>query len=147
MLSYVAGFFDGEGSINISRRQRKSFSPEHSLTVAIGQRDGETLDWIQEHFGGNLHQVKRDGSYTWYCGNQKALAFLKELFPFLRYKKPQAQLAISFYEGGKRDRGRAIPADELERRERIREEMKMLHRTIVKSQRTGSTTERKDSES
>lgn len=144
MLSYLAGFFDGEGSINILKRLRKNFSPEHTLTVAIGQRDGETLDWVKDSFGGNIHLVKRDNSYFWYCSNKKALDFLKEVLPFLRYKKPQAELAVRFYSERSDKRSKPVPKDEIQRRERIRDEMIALHKTFIASRYAGSTTKRAD---
>lgn len=143
-LSYIAGFFDGEGSINISVRKRKHFSISHTLVISIGQKDGETLDWIKERFGGNLHQVKRDSSYMWYCSNRKAYSILKELIPFLKYKRPQAELALKFYDVQMGRYFKPVPQTEIDRREKIRQELKILHKTIIKSQYAGSTTKRAD---
>lgn len=139
----MAGFFDGEGSINITTRKRKHFSVEHTLTIAIGQNDGKTLDWIVDNFGGNICRIKRGiGSYFWYCSNQKAYEILKRIEPYLKYKKPQAQIALEFYDERKNKRNKTVPQEELERREFKRQELKRLHKTIIESQYAGSTTER-----
>ncbi len=143
ILSYIAGFFDGEGSINITVRKRKHFSLEHSLHVAIGQKDGKTLDWIVDCLGGNVSIVKRDGSYFWYCSNTQAYLFLKEIYPYLQYKKPQAEVALKFYEG-KNKRTKIVSPKEIERREMLRQELKKLHKTIIKSHYAGTTTKRAD---
>lgn len=143
VLAYTAGFFDGEGSINLLKRNRKHWNPEYILMVAMGQKDGATLDWIVDNFGGNVYLVKRDGSYYWACSNKKAYKFLKELLPLLQYKKPQAELALRFYDEMVK-RKKPIPKMELERRESIRNELMALHRTIIKSQYAGSTTKRAD---
>lgn len=140
----MAGFFDGEGSINISVRKRKHFSVEHMLTIAIGQKDGKTLDWIKDTFGGNIHLVKRDGSYFWYCSNKTAYNTLKKIYPFLQYKKTQAEIAFKFYD----ERGikhSPVQQKELDRRESMRQELKRLHKTIIKSQYAGTTTKRVNS--
>lgn len=142
ILSYMAGFFDGEGSINISVRKRKHFNLEHTLSIAIGQKDGETLDWVIDNFGGNVIQIKRDGSYLWYCSNRKAYDILKKIEPLLKYKRPQAKLALSFYDERENKRNKPIPKEELERREIIRQKLKELHKTIIKSQYAGSETKR-----
>ncbi len=141
----MAGFFDGEGSINISCRKRKTFNAEHTLRVAIGQKDGATLDWIVDNFGGNVCIVRRDGSFFWYCSNKKAYDFIKIIYPFLKYKKPQAEIALTFYSKMPLNKERKrISMEEVERRERIRNELKRLHKSFLKSQYAGSTTKRAD---
>lgn len=143
ILAYTAGFFDGEGSINILKRNRKHWNPEYVLMVAMGQKDGSTLDWITDNFGGNVYLVKRDGSYYWACSNQKAYKFLKTIIPFLQYKRPQADLALKFYDEASVLK-RPIAKSELARRESIRQKIMALHKTIIKSQYAGSTTKRAD---
>lgn len=143
-LSYIAGFFDGEGSINISARKRKHFSLSHTLVISIGQKDGKTLDWIKDNLGGNIHQVKRDNSFMWYCSNRKAEKFLRQIYPYLKYKKPQAELALKFYDDRELKQITPILQIELDRRESIRQELKSLHKTIIKSQYVGSETKRID---
>lgn len=113
----MAGFFDGEGYIGILKRQRKNWNIEYFVQISIGQNDGATMDWIIEHFGGHLHNVKRDNSYYWIVSNKNAHTFLKEITPYLKYKKPQAELAIEFYEN--RNLNKPIPPEELARREEI----------------------------
>jgi hypothetical protein len=137
----MAGFFDGEGSINITKRMRKHWNPEYTLNIAIGQKDGKTLDWVKDNFGGNVYLVKRDGSFFWAISNRNAYKVLKILLPYLQYKKPQAELVLGFYDGCL-SRKRPIPKDELSRRETIRQELIQLHKTIIKSQYVGSTTKR-----
>lgn len=140
-LSYLAGFFDGEGSINLLTRKRKHWNVEYQLTVAIGQKDGETLDWIKEKFGGNVYLVKRDGSFFWAASNRQAEKFLRNILPFLKYKRPQAELALTFFDKKRRN---PIPPEELVRREKIRQGLIALKKTIIKSKFAGSTTKRTD---
>ena len=149
MLAYSAGFFDGEGSINLLKSIRKNRgigNPEYNLTVAMGQKDGATLDWIKDNFGGNVYLVKRDDTFFWALGNRKAIVFLKILLPYLQYKKPQAEAAIKYYEEMPKHT-RYTAKTELNRREAIRQELISLKKTIVKSQYAGSTTKRVNSES
>jgi len=150
-LSYLAGFFDGEGSISILRRKKGNWNVSHFVRVSIGQKDGATLDWVKDNFGGNVYLVKRDSSFIWAISDYKGYEFLKILTPFLRYKKPQAELAIKFYEERIMDSRRmtkhkhtSITQKELALREEMFLEMKLLKKTIIKSQYTGSTTKRAD---
>ena len=144
-LLYLAGFFDGEGSINIIKRNRPHpKNPEFNLAVAIGQKDGATLDWITDNFGGNVYLVKRDGSFFWAIGNRKAYNFLKIIYPYLQYKKPQAEVAFALFDGRAKRKSGFTPTSELDRRERIRGELRLLHKTIIKSQYAGSESKRID---
>lgn len=141
-LAYTAGFFDGEGSISITARVRKTHNTEHRLWIAVGQKDGATLDWLKDLFGGQVYTVKRDGSFYWVMTNNVAYNFLKQILPYLQYKKIQAELAIEFCEGYSFLKRQPLPPEELERREKIRQQMKLLKKVIVKSKHAGSTTER-----
>ena len=143
-LAYTAGFFDGEGSINLLksiRKDRGAGNPEYTLTVAMGQKDGATLDWIKDNFGGNVYLVKRDGTFFWATGNKQAAQFLRELLPYLQYKKPQAEAGLRYYDEMPK-RTLTTTQSELDRREAIRQELMTLKKTICKSQYAGSTTKR-----
>lgn len=98
-MAYMAGFFDGEGYVGIVRNKSKApCSVSHQVVVSIGQRDGEILDWVVGNFGGSVSLIQRDGSFFWRASNMVAYRFLKEIEPFLRYKRPQARVAIRYME-------------------------------------------------
>lgn len=144
----MAGFFDGEGYIGLLKRIRKGKYIEYFLQVSVGQKDGAIMDWVIENYGGFLHHVKRDGSYQWIISNKVAYLFLKRITPYLKYKKPQAILALDFFEGFERTK-RALPPEELVRREKILNELKAQKKvftTSLLSYRAGTTTERIDTE-
>lgn len=128
-LAYMAGFFDGEGYIGILKRKRKDWNIEYFLQLSLGQKDGATMDWITENFGGKTYTVKRDGTFYWTCSNKMALNLLEKITPYLKYKKPQAELAIEFYKN--RNLKRPIPLEELERREEIYLKMKGLKKSFT----------------
>lgn len=142
-IAYTAGFFDGEGSINIMTRKREGWSIEHQLWVSIGQKDGHTLDWLKDNFGGNVYLVKRDGSFFWSASNKNAYNFLKRIISFLQYKKPQAELALKFY-GECPPIKRPVPKEEIARREGLRQQIKAMKKTVIKSQYIGSESKRID---
>lgn len=136
-LAYIAGFFDGEGSIVIIKSKSGNFSPEYAYGVSIGQKDGQTLDWIKEKFGGNVYLVKHDGSFYWALGYTKAIVFLKMIQPYLKYKKPQADLAIEFYESIQKFKlknvHKRLSEVEISRREEIWKKMRQLKKEFTKS--------------
>lgn len=153
-LAYIAGFIDGEGCIGVLKRQRKHYSPEYHIYVSVGQNDGNIMDILYSYFGGAIHHVKRDGSYMWNVSYEMAYKTLKQIYPYLKYKKPQAELAISFYEKAIPDRhqkgmGGRLKDDELKRREGLLIRLKELKKTFTKStyckHRAGTTTKRVNS--
>lgn len=114
-ISYIAGFFDGEGNINIYKidtdnntnvQQRKC--PKYELTVAIYNTDKEIMDWLHSVFGGYLqvrnsknttnHKQEWKESYTQKLTSNQALEFLNLVYPYLRVKKKQAEVAMKFQE-------------------------------------------------
>lgn len=138
ILAYTAGFVDGEGSIGISKRLRKHWKPEYHIFLSVGQKDGETLDWMKDNFGGNVYLIKRDGSFMWALSNKKAYEFIVKIEPYLQYKKPQAKLAIKFYKeqiiaNVHRNRATGLSEEEINKRESMLQEMKMLKKVFIKS--------------
>lgn len=139
-LAYLAGFFDGEGTISILKRKKGNWNVSHFIRVSIGQKDGATLDWVKENFGGNVYNVKRDNSFTWAISDFKAYEFVKTISPFLRYKKPQADLAIKFYEerimNSRKETKHlhsSLTSEELNLRETMFNEMKALKKVFKQS--------------
>lgn len=147
-LAYAAGFLDGEGCIRISKRlPRNGKSISYNLLVMITQKDGEIMDWLYGNFGGTVYLKNklRNGDnwiYEWRVSEVKAYNFLKEILPFLRYKKRQAELAIQFQQRLIFERKRNIPDNgrftslsdnELIERERIYQEMSRIKKEFVKS--------------
>lgn len=103
--AYLAGLIDGEGCIGIYNKKpagtRKS--PYHQLQVGVAMREPEGIGYMAEFkkgyhswkgcramSTGMIHEVKLYG--------RKAAAFLKEILPYLKVKRRQAQMAIEFYE-------------------------------------------------
>ena len=90
-LQYIAGFFDGEGSITVTR--------DLSLQVVVSQNDEAILQAIAQYMGtGKVSAIKtRRGhkqcySLRW-CG-AKAASVLSSLLPYLILKHERAMLAI-----------------------------------------------------
>jgi hypothetical protein len=93
-LSYLAGFFDGEGSIVI--RQSHTIY----LQINVTQTDPRPLQLYVDLFGGKVSKMHDDGywkkSYIWQISSHKAAAALEMMLPYLTVKKAQAELAVEF---------------------------------------------------
>ena len=103
LLSYLAGFFDGEGYIGIV-----TVHSCLSLRISITQKEKTILNLFQCLFGGNISShSKYDDCYRWYIYSDGALQFLRELLPYLMLKAGQAKIAIEFQQN-KKPRNRRV---------------------------------------
>lgn len=106
MLSdqYLAGLFDGEGSVGVYRHKAKdTFTTV--LKVQVGQMastESETIfNFLKEKYGGAIsRQTKRGGSkYLLYqLSRRKAVALLRDIYPYVVIKKTQISEAITWYD-------------------------------------------------
>ena len=101
-LAYMAGMIDGDGSIVIStNKSRKSLAGQMKACACNSNKD--VLLFMQLHFGGyicasnsHLKYPWQKPQYQWTVASQKALVFLEAISPFLRIKKAQAEIAMTF---------------------------------------------------
>lgn len=123
--AYVAGFFDGEGSIQITRpRKSKGFT----LHVSVAQSESTTLDWLCTLWGGSVSPHGRPGISVWRIHTAAAERFLTDIEPYLRIKRKQAQLAIAF-QNGKRI-GKRLTPEYVAECEAVRQQLRALHGNI-----------------
>lgn len=99
-LSYIAGFFDGEGSVGIHRSYAKNRAVRYELQVALVNTDPRPLWEVQKMFGGGVylrkHLPKHKDTYHWTLGQRASETFLKAILPWLIVKKARAELALEF---------------------------------------------------
>lgn len=136
-LAYIAGFFDGEGSITIHHNCKPSprgKNPNHTLQVSIGNTDPSVVEWIHRHFGGNLAyrtetRANHRSTVQWFARAKIGADFLIWIIPFLRMKRAQAEIAIEFQmskSGGYRKK--QLSDIEVSIREGQREQIRALNR-------------------
>jgi hypothetical protein len=130
-LAYIAGIIDGEGSIFITNHTGRSTR----LFVAVSNTKFELLDYLRNCFGGSIVTSKRASGlnqkqcWQWQAKDRIAERALKSVFPFLRLKKEQAELALKFRslinskQGSKR-----LTEDELQARKIIRDTISKLNK-------------------
>lgn len=101
---YAAGLIDGEGCIQIKKIKNLNHkrNPEYSLQISMNMVDTEAIDFMKGVFGGSVYgPLKTYGkgfrpNYRWEITRKSALTFLKQILPFLRVKRVQAELGIRF---------------------------------------------------
>lgn len=139
--AYVAGFFDGEGHVSIGRVRVGERSDYHKIVVGIGQRSKSraVLDRIQADFGGHIYIANQKTRIAeqwaeqanWELQDKPSIrVFLEAIQPYVIVKASQVALGLEFIQTFQKSphmrdalgriRGRALTANEVERRERIR---------------------------
>ena len=120
-LEYMAGFFDGEGCIHISKRQR---GQSHRLQVTINQVSILPLGPFIATFGGKLYTLKKshiykNGRFQWGLYGRNAIPLLEKLLPHLLLKKAQAEIALDFLSHVSDGKASEVESFELEMQARI----------------------------
>ena len=124
--AWAAGFFDGEGSVIVSRaRYGLLHSLHHSLAVTISQKDQTPLCWFRTHWGGYLQQSKRTGVWLWVVRARLAAQFLHDILPHVCCDRPRVQLALEF-QARKHPNNRPVSEDELAIREAYKQAISAL---------------------
>jgi hypothetical protein len=100
-VAYIAGFFDGEGSISLCWPKAGNGKRYLKLRVRIGQNQREVLDWVCSTVGAGsvLTEKKTYGTATkvmhrFVVTDVRAEEFLMTLLPYLRVKRAAAEDAL-----------------------------------------------------
>lgn len=97
-LAYAAGLFDGEGSICICRNRNR-----YSLLAQVTNTNPYATELFHELFGGSVSDYYKKLNtkkriFHWVVQGERAGDFLAIIYPYLRMKRKQAELAFEFLE-------------------------------------------------
>ena len=118
-IAYIAGLFDGEGSIYYAKRPEKKkkhngkgyrTSMSQRISMEITMTDRSVLEWVHEVLGvGTLNKKPRKGfrkdgtkflmQWKWRCTFRDAYYVCMLLFPYAHTKLPKMQKIIDHYNG------------------------------------------------
>ena len=117
--AYIAGLFDGEGSIYFAKRPEKKkkhkgpgyrTSISQRISMEITMTDQSVLKWVHEVLGvGTLNKKPRKGfrkdgtkflmQYKWRCTFRDAFYVCCVLWPHAHTKLPKIQQILDHYQG------------------------------------------------
>ena len=106
-LAYIAGLFDGEGSVSRYRERRKNRkNPTWVIRCEVNMTDRAIIKWLHETLGfGSFHkkppsknQLGSRMQYRWCCSYRDALKFANLLLPHARVKRKKLQQVIKYYD-------------------------------------------------
>ena len=130
--AYIAGLFDGEGSINFTRRPEKKkkhkgggyrISNSMRISMEISMTDRSVLIWLHEVLGvGTLTNKPRKGlrkngtkylmQYRWRCTFRDAYYVCLLIWPWSHTKLPKIQKIIEHYADKKIINGNVVNLEE-----------------------------------
>lgn len=117
ILAYVAGLFDGEGSVFILRKIRNG-RYFYWMEISITNTDQALIDWIQSVVGARkslqpeTYSINGKPIFRWRASAVQASNVLKMIMPWLRIKRDRAEIAIAFQEALSAKAKHAVPDDE-----------------------------------
>lgn len=94
-LAYVAGFFDGEGCLLITKN-----GVESSVVAQITNSDEYVIHYINALLPGRIYNQKRYGRkkiYRLVWSGDEAINTIELLLPYLVIKKVMADLILEYY--------------------------------------------------
>lgn len=101
-VAYIAGFFDGEGSIGVYHGVKNGRSVRFHLRTQVTQNcsgESTSLNELRGMYGGNCSVMDKTASrhaYNWQLNGHGAAHFLESILPYLRLKRDQAQFAVAW---------------------------------------------------
>ena len=106
-LAYIAGLFDGEGSVRLRFRRRRrvlrdgtkspSLQSWYELETDISNKNRECLELCQSLYGGRIYETKNRKTPIchWRLFTGRAAAFLKDIRPYVIIKRPHLDAAFN----------------------------------------------------
>ena len=99
-IAWAAGFFDGEGYVNVQKRSHPKYTGYY-LRIGINHVAIEPLLEMKRLFGGTV--VKSDNvignrkpRHRWVTSTSNAADTLKQMLPFMHNKNKVAAIALDF---------------------------------------------------
>ena len=98
--AYIAGFLDGDGCVMLQLVYRHDYVLGYQIRASIvfyqKQQHRQFLHWLQNQFGGIGYIRNRNDGMSEYTivGISDVKNILTLFFPYLRLKKPQAEVAL-----------------------------------------------------
>ena len=125
-VAYIAGLFDGEGSIDFTKRkERKKYGTYdcRRISMEITMTDESVLRWVTEVLGCGTFTKKprkgrrKDGTkyltqWRWRCTFRDAYYVCRLLWPYAHTKLPKIQQVIEHYAKQKIMNGNVVSLDE-----------------------------------
>ena len=131
-LAYIAGLFDGEGSLHIKRSPEKKkkhkgkpgyrMSNSMRISMEIAMTDESVIRWVHEVLNvgtvikRNIKGFTKSGGrfktqWRWRCTFRDTLFVCKLIWPYVQVKLHKVEQVIDHYDANKPDRKNVVDLD------------------------------------
>ena len=130
--AYLAGIIDGEGNIGIQSRGKG----HQAICVVVSNTDARLVEWLKREFGGNVRlQAKQIGNrkpcWQWRVYHRQAERVILSVYPYLRLKREQADVALAWQRLSRRPGARFLSIAALEERDQLFQTIRVFNRKGV----------------
>lgn len=139
-LAYLAGLFDGEGTICIQKDNRplakdngRNWNPIYNVTFRVGMTHKEAVERFKKFFEvgfidceKSYHKFRPMWRYS-IRRKEDVMRVIKIIHPFLMVKKEQALNALLYFEDCPSQRGKYLTPEVLEKKEWYYQKMRKLN--------------------
>ena len=109
-VAYIAGLFDGEGSVDYTKRwvkkvnSKKAYLFQH-IRCEIAMTDYEVLKWLYQtlgfgYFGPKKVPEERKPQWRWRCVYRDSYKFAKQMLPYAIVKYNKLKQITDHYDEG-----------------------------------------------
>ena len=131
-MGYIAGLFDGEGSLHIKRAPEKKkkhkgqpgyrMSNSMRISMEIAMTDESVIKWVHEFLKvgsvmrRNVKGLNKSGKpyktqWRWRCTFRDTLFVCKLIWPYVQVKLHKVEQVIDHYDANKPDRKNVVDLD------------------------------------
>ncbi len=99
-LDYLAGLFDGEGSVTFTRRFKEG-REQFYAALSLSNTDKRVLDSALSQLGGSVSTQSDRGNYvcySWYASHSSARKAAEILYPRTYIKREELSLLCKYYD-------------------------------------------------
>ena len=104
-IAYIAGLFDGEGSVDYARRWEKRTKGKYKvwrIRCEVAMTDKYVLEWIRDILGVGTVRPKKvqkgmKPQWRWRCSFREAYEFAKLIWPHVQVKIHKIEQLIDHY--------------------------------------------------
>ncbi len=135
-LAYVAGFIDGEGYLGIKRYNRypdrPNYSPTHSERVSVAGINEVAIRDFNKIVPGYMYfhkpsKLSNRGYWSWEVTESKARIFIEKIYPYLKVKKPEADVLLQLSHHKLKTERRRLSEEDRDFRDSLWLKIKEIH--------------------
>lgn len=133
ILSYYAGFIDGEGYIGIKKyKGKKGVNATYSERISVGSNNKNAVLGLNDMVQGHIYKHKpsklsNNVFWSWELTDKKARDFIKTIRPYLRVKHLEASIVVALGNLKAKNGRKTLSKEDVKLREKLYLILKLLH--------------------